>query len=285
MSTNALQKQKFSVALQTDGYQRLISNTLVDPQRRRQFIASITSAVSVNPGLQECDASTILSAAFLGESLNLSPSPQLGQYYLVPFKKNRKVGNDWVADSVRATFVLGYKGYIQLAIRSGLYRNINVTEIKKGELAKWNPLSEEISLIPIDDEVKREAAETIGYYAMLEYINGFVKSMYWSKKKMLQHANRYSPAFSLAGYNKYQTLSDREKSANAYSSFWYKDFDAMAKKTMIRQLISHWGVMSIEMQQAFDGDGTQGNGEPKEPQNENRATLADTPCTISMDDL
>ena len=81
------QQPKFSVAITTKGYQSLISNTLRDPARARRFTASITSAVAVNPALQECDAGTILAGALLGESLNLSPSPQLGQYYLVPFKQ------------------------------------------------------------------------------------------------------------------------------------------------------------------------------------------------------
>ena len=84
------QKPKFSVAITTKGYQSLISNTLRDPARARRFTASITSAVAVNPALQECDAGTILAGALLGESLNLSPSPQLGQYYLVPFKQKAK---------------------------------------------------------------------------------------------------------------------------------------------------------------------------------------------------
>ena len=116
------QKPKFSVAITTKGYQSLISNTLRDPARARRFTASITSAVAVNPALQECDAGTILAGALLGESLNLSPSPQLGQYYLVPFKQKAKydrAGNLIRPEIVTATFVLGYKGYVQLALRSG----------------------------------------------------------------------------------------------------------------------------------------------------------------------
>lgn len=105
------QKPKFSVAITTKGYQSLISNTLRDPARSRRFTASITSAVAVNPALQECDAGTILAGALLGESLNLSPSPQLGQYYLVPFKQKAKYdrNNRLIRpESVTAQFVLGY---------------------------------------------------------------------------------------------------------------------------------------------------------------------------------
>lgn len=225
----------FSVAIQSEGYKNLINNTLGDPKRAAKFVAAITSAVSANPSLQDCDAGTILSAGLLGESLNLSPSPQLGQYYLVPFNDNkngRKV----------AQFQLGYKGYIQLAIRSGQYKKLNVLAIKEGELVKFDPLNEEIEVNLIEDEGEREAAETIGYYAMFEYTNGFKKAMYWSKKKMEAHAIKYSQGYA----------SDVKK-GNKWT-FWSKDFDGMAYKTMLRQLISKWGIMSIEMQLAVDAD-------------------------------
>lgn len=227
----ATNRPKFSVAIQSDMYKNLINQTLGDKERATRFIASISSAVATNQALQECDAGTILSGALLGESLNLSPSPQLGQYYLVPFndsKKGYKV----------AQFQLGYKGYIQLAIRSGQYKKLNVLAIKKGELIKYDPLNEEIEVNLIEDEEERENAETIGYYAMFEYTNGFRKSLYWSKSKMEKHALKYSKGYAThKGY-----------------TFWEKDFDGMAYKTMLRQLISKWGIMSIDMQQAVEKD-------------------------------
>jgi len=224
-------KPKFSVAIQTDGYKKLINNTLGDENRAKRFVASISSAVAINPSLQECEAGSILSGALLGESLNLSPSPQLGQYYLVPFNDNKR-------GTKVAQFQLGYKGYIQLAIRSGYYKKINVLAIKEGELISYDPLNEEIDVKLIEDEEERENAKTIGYYAMFEYTNGFRKTMYWSKKKMEAHALRYSMGYrAKKGY-----------------TFWEKDFDAMGFKTMIRQLISKWGIMSIEMQNAFEKD-------------------------------
>lgn len=242
-------KPKFSVAISTPTYQNLIRNTLADPERAKRFIASITSAVAVNPQLQECETSTIVAGALLGESLNLSPSPQLGQFYLVPFKQKAKYDrnrNLISPECVNAQFVLGYKGYIQLAVRSGMYRKIIVQEIKDGELIGWNPLTEEFDALIIDNEEKRDKTETIGYYAMFEYIDGFKKTMYWSKDKMLVYADKYSPAFSKDAYVK---LINNEIPANEmwkYSSFWYKSFDDMAKKTMIRQLISKWGGMAVE---------------------------------------
>lgn len=188
------------------------------------------------------------------------PFPQLGQYYMVPF-------NDRERGKV-AQFQLGYKGYIQLAIRSGQYKKLNVLAIKDGELIKFDPLNEEIEVRLIEDEEAREAAETIGYYAMFEYTNGFRKAIYWSKKKMLAHADKYSQAFSANGgtvktrygektkvsYSDYVAGNFDPKDAWMYSSFWYKDFDGMAYKTMLRQLISKWGIMSIDMASAIDAD-------------------------------
>lgn len=252
-----IQKVKFSQAIQTPTYQNLIRDTLGDPKRSARFIAAVSSAVAVNKSLQACTASSILTGALLGESLNLSPSPQLGQYYLVPFKikaKHDKATGETVPEHYDAQFVLGYKGYLQLAIRSGYYKKINVIEIKDGELIRYDPLTETIECNLIEDFEQRENAETIGYYAYFEYLNGFEKAIYWSKKKMLSHADKYSAAFSLAAYNRIQKGEVPEQDMWRYSSFWYKDFDGMAKKTLLRQLISKWGVMSLELQSAVEAD-------------------------------
>lgn len=251
--TKQEQKPKFSVVIQQDAYKKLVNNTLGDQKRAQRFIAAVSSAVAVNPALQECEAGSILSGALLGEALNLSPSPQLGQYYLVPYKKKDRDGN---VVSITAQFQLGYKGYLQLAIRSGYYKKINVLAIKEGELQRFDPLNEDIEVTLIDDDEAREAAETIGYYAMFEYQNGFKKAMYWSKKKMMTHADRYSQAFSADSYQKLLAGKIPKNELWRYSSFWYKEFDEMAYKTMLRQLISKWGIMSIELQQAFEKDET-----------------------------
>ena len=242
MSNLVTNKPKFSVAIQSDTYKNLINQTLGDKDRATRFIASISSAVATNADLQQCDAGTILSGALLGESLNLSPSPQLGQYYLVPFntKTGQKDENGLDIYVKKAQFQLGYKGYIQLAIRSGQYKKLNVLAIKRGELVKYDPLTEEIEVNLIEDEEERENAETVGYYAMFEYTNGFRKSLYWSKSKMQKHALKYSKGYA----------------AHKGYTFWEKDFDGMAFKTMLRQLISKWGIMSIDMQQAVEKDMT-----------------------------
>lgn len=253
------QKPKFSVAINTQGYQNLINNTLRDQDRARRFTASITSAVAVNPALQECDAGTILAGALLGESLNLSPSPQLGQYYLVPFKQKAKYdrdGNMIRPETTTATFVLGYKGYIQLALRSGQYKDLDIVVIKQGEYQGKDPETGKARFKFIEDDDERDALPTVGYMAYFEYMNGFRKVLYWSKEKMMNHADTYSPAFSRKGYENLLAGNVKQSEMWKYSSFWYKNFDDMAKKTMLRQLISRWGVMSIDMQTALEHDDT-----------------------------
>ena len=251
---NEKQKKRFSVAITTPTCQKIIRNALQDPNRVRRFVSSITSSVAVNPALHDCDVETILAGALLGESLNLSPSPQLGQYYLVPFNTKVKDKNGEFVTVKKAQFILGYKGYIQLAIRSGQYKKINVMELKEGELESFDPLNEEIKCSLIKDYDIRESAETEGYYAMFQYINGFVKAMYWSKEKMEKYADKNSPAFSLSIYRKIKAGEIPEKEMWRYSSYWYKSFDDMAKKTLLRQLISKWGITSIELQNAIEND-------------------------------
>lgn len=223
------QRLTFSAYLTNDAIKTKINN-IVGGKDGQRFISAIVSAVSNNSTLSECTHQSILSAALLGESLKLSPSPQLGQYYMVAYNDKEK--------GKVAQFQLGYKGYIQLAIRSGQYKKLNVLAIKEGELVRFDPLNEEIEVKLIEDEEEREQATTIGYYAMFEYTNGFKKVMYWSKKKMEAHAMKYSPGYrAKKGY-----------------TFWEKDFDGMAYKTMLRQLISKWGIMSVEMVSAMDAD-------------------------------
>ena len=251
-------KTGLTAYLTQDAVKRQI-NSVVGGKNGTRFISSIVSAVQTTPALQECTNPSILSAALLGEALNLSPSPQLGQFYMVPFDNKKKGVKE-------AQFQLGYKGYIQLAIRSGYYKRLNVMAIKEGELVRYDPLNEEIEVNLIEDDIVREETQTAGYFAMFEYENGFKKTMYWSKQKMLSHADKYSQAFHLnavdsdnqkrqrVSYEDYLKGNYPKSDEWKYSSFWYKDFDGMAMKTMLRQLISKWGIMSIDLQTAVDKD-------------------------------
>lgn len=242
------QKTGMAAYLTQDAVKKQI-NSVVGGKNGTRFISSIVSAVQTTPKLQECSNQSILSAALLGEALNLSPSPQLGQFYMVPFN------NKGVKE---AQFQLGYKGYVQLAVRSGYYKRLNVLAIKEGELVHYDPLNEEIEVNLIEDDMVREETPTAGYYAMFEYENGFRKTMYWSRRKMLAHAEKYSQAFKMNGGGKSLELLESgkipEKEMWKYSSFWFKDFDGMALKTMLRQIISKWGIMSIDLQTALDKD-------------------------------
>lgn len=246
-------KPSFTATIASTSYQKVIHNAISDPKKAERFVTAITSAVVNNPALQECDYSTIITAALQGETLNLLPT--LGQYYLVPFKQKEKrdsKGNIIQPEITKAQFVLGYKGLIQLAIRSGQYKKLNVIEVKEGELFSYDPLNEEVHIKLIEDEEERDNTPTIGYFAMFEYLNGFRKTVYWSKQKMLIHADRYSPAFSKVAMEKLEKGEIPNNELWKYSSFWYKNFDDMAKKTLLRHLISRWGVMSTELQEAFE---------------------------------
>lgn len=234
LQSKAQNKTGLTAYLTNDAVKQQINNVIGGKDGTR-FIASVVSAVQATPALQECTNPSILSAALLGESLKLSPSPQLGHFYMVPFDNKKKGAKE-------AQFQLGYKGYVQLAIRSGYYKKLNVLPIKAGELVRYDPLNEEIEVNLIEDDEARESAETIGFYAFFEYTNGFRKAMYWSKKKMEAHAEKYSQ-----GYR-----SDKKNGTEW--TFWSKDFDAMAMKTMLRQLISKYGIMSIDMQKAYEAD-------------------------------
>ena len=237
----------FSAVISSDSYKKLINNTLRDPNRANRFVASITSAVSANPALQKCDAATIVSSALLGESLNLSPSPVLGQFYMVPYedrKNNRTV----------AQFQIGYKGYIQLAIRSGQYADIDAIEIRAGEYKGRDKLTGKPVFEFIEDDEVRENTTIIGYLAYFELLNGFKKTMYFSHEKMLNHADTYSKAFSRKKYEDLQAGKIPQSEMWKYSSPWYTGFVGMALKTCLRQLLNKFSILSIEMQTAIAND-------------------------------
>lgn len=219
-------------------------------QDSERFVTSLVSAVTTNAALNNCSRESLFNAALLGQALKLSPSPQLGHFYMVPFKD-------------QAQFVLGWKGYIQLAVRSGQYKRINAMPVKAGELQYFDEFNEEIKISQIEDPEEREKAETIGYFAMFELTNGFRKAIYWSRERMERHAVKYSQGYA----------ADKRK-GNSYT-FWSKDFDGMAIKTMIRQLIGKWGIMSIEMVTAYESDGAAIYDDGRKAYPDNREAIAE----------
>lgn len=229
--SRAAARPAFSVAVNTPQMQKLINNTIADPRERGAFVTSLVSAVAQNPSLKDCDPATIVSAALVGKALNLPPSPQLGYFYMVPFEDRRN-------GRKTAQFQLGYKGMIQLAMRSGFYRRLNALPLKAGELKKYDPLEETVEVEIIADDMARAKAETTGYYAFFEYLNGFRKCLYWSKAKVEAHAIQFSQGY---------------KAKKGYT-FWEKSFDDMACKTLLRQLLGKWGLMSTDLQKAFENE-------------------------------
>lgn len=235
------QKQGINSFLQSDAVKHNIMSVVGEKDSQR-FISSVVSAVQSNPQLADCSNSSILSAALLGHSLKLPQSPQLQMFYLVPFNNTKKVkdenGREKEIKVKEAVFQLSYRGYLQLAMRSGQYRKINACDIREGELKSFNPITEEYVFEAITDYEKRKLLPVVGYYAYFEMNNGYRKELYWSKEQMDAHAKRYSMAYR-KGWS---------------SSFWASDFDAMALKTMLRQLISKWGMMSVDMETAYQND-------------------------------
>lgn len=266
-------KLSFPAFVKKDSVVAGIEKTLGSKQKASRFVSSVISAVQTTPALQECEFNSLINAAMLGETLRLPHSPQLGYYYMVPFKKKGKydkVTGETEPDTTVATFVLGYKGMTQLAIRSGMVKRINVSEIKEGELVHYDRLTGEAEFSFIEDDEIRDKKKTVGYYAVIQLDDahgGYTQGLYWTKKKMVGHADQFSPAFSRDGmknkngrgwykvpYADYEAGRVPEGDMWKYSSFWYKDFDGMAKKTMLRQLLSKWAPMTIDLENAMTAD-------------------------------
>lgn len=260
VSTN--NNQGFGQFMATVG-NKLVESTLQDPTRKQQFVANLVTAVANNPTLRECDQISVVSAALQAEALHFPINNSLGYVYLVPF-------NDKKRGCKVAQFQIGYKGYIQLAIRSGQYKSINVVDVKEGELGEYDPLNGQ-KFNWVKDYSKRKTLKTIGYVGQFELVNGFKTQLYISYEEMLDHADTYSQAFSkdattkkvngviynLVSYDDYAAGKYNKNDDWLYSSFWYHSFDEMSKKTVLRRLLSKWGIMSVEMQEAFIKDQTE----------------------------
>lgn len=224
-----------------------INNIVGSEKDGAKFISNIVASVQANPTLKECSNQSILSCALVAHSLNLSANPTLGQIYMIPYN-NKQTGMK------EAQIQLSYKSYIQLAIRSGYYKKINALAIKKGELIKYDPLEEEIEVKLIENEEEREKAPISGFYAMFQYSNGFRKAIYWSNEKMLCHADKYSQSFNRKTMEDILNGKISEKDMWKYSSPWYSKYEDMGIKTVLKQLLSKYGILSIEMQEAIEKD-------------------------------
>lgn len=247
-ATTTLAKSKeptFGQIINSPSMRNTINKTLNDPAKATRFVSTLVAAVSDSSQLAQCDPKSVISSALKGEALGLNLALQ--GFHLLPF------GN-------QCTFIIGYKGYIQLALRTGLYEDLDAMEIREGEYKGKNPRTGQPVLEFIEDDDEREKKPIIGFYAFIQLKDGFFKSIYWSKQKMLEHASRYSAAFNLATYNKYmngEKLTDREQ-RQVNNGPWYDTNGtqvAMGKKTVLRQLLnSGFAPLSIEMQNLMAED-------------------------------
>lgn len=205
-------------------------NDILD-KNASSFMASVVNAVSGNDKLAVCEPSSIMNAAFVAAALKLPIDPNLGFAYIIPYNSKNN-GN-------KAQFQLGWKGYVQLAVRTGLYEKINVSEIYEDELEFYNPITGDLKLTDINgwEERYKTNGKVAGYYALFKLKTGFFKDMFMSHKEVDLHAKKYSQSYK-----------------KGWSSIWSTDFDSMAKKTVLKQLLSKYGIMSVEMQQAFTDD-------------------------------
>lgn len=228
-----------------------------------QFMASIVNVVSASTQLKVCDANSIMAASFVAASFDLPIDSNLGFAALVPYKRTFKdKTGQWIKKDL-AQFQMMYKGFIQLAIRTGQYEKMNCSEVYEDELLSYNPITGECQFVKdFSQTSQREAGDTekiVGYYGWFKLTSGFTKELFMSKKEVENHAKKYSQAYRY-------DLNDKKQ-----SSKWTTDFDAMAKKTVIKMMLSKWGILSVEMQKAivddqkdFDenGEGEYGDNQP-----------------------
>lgn len=202
-------------------------------EKSDSFMGSLMTLVGGDNYLSQAEPMTIIASALKAATMDLPIDKNLGYAYVVPFNRSEKVGNKWVKHN-DAQFILGYKGYIQLAQRSGQYKALNALAIYDGQLIDWNPLTEEFTF----DYKAKVSDEVIGYVGFFELLNGFKKTVYWTKQEIESHRIKNSKAY------------DKEKLSGA----WVDNYDSMAIKTVLRNMLSKWGLLSVEMQSAITSD-------------------------------
>lgn len=215
--------------LATEAIKKQMKSLLGD--KTGHFMMAIVGVVEGTPQLQDCEPQSIINSAIASATLDLPIEKNLGYAYIVPYKD-------------KAQFQIGYKGYIQLALRSGQYKYINSIEIKEGELESYNLLTGEFNFKFIEDINQRLEAKTIGYASYIEFTNGFRNTLYMTKEQVLDHAEKYSQSYG----------TDLKKGYS--NSNWSKNFDAMALKTVLKLNLSKFGALSVSVQKALQIDGS-----------------------------
>lgn len=218
--------------LDSEGYRKRFNELL--GARTPQFVSSIVSLVNADQNLQKAFYEapiTVVQSALKAATFNLPIDPNLGYAYIVPFNNRVKDQDGREHKRMEATFIIGYKGMNQLALRTGVYKTINVIDVREGELKSYNRLTEEIELEFVEDDEERDARPIIGWVGYYRLINGTEKTIYMTRKQIEQHERRH-------------------RKGQYMGKGWREDFDSMAMKTVFRRLIGKWGLMSIDYQRA-----------------------------------
>lgn len=246
MSTN-----KPAISLQAYLRSGAVQKTIADSiggDNAGNFTTSLLSVVNTNPVLQDCPPESVIKAAITAAAMKLPIDPNLGFAYIIPYNNKKKVKKTiqkpdgssfetttetWVTE---AQFQLGYKGFIQLAQRSGQFQRINATDVREGEYQGIDRRSGELNIVWEEDDAKREKSKVIGYLGYFRLLNGFEKELYMSVDELNKHGKKYSKSFA-KGYG-----------------LWKDQFDVMAKKTVLKLLISKYGALSTSLQEAIKAD-------------------------------
>lgn len=202
-------------------------------EKSDSFMGSLMTLVGGDNYLSQAEPMTIIASALKAATMDLPIDKNLGYAYIVPFNRYEKQGQKWITHN-EAQFILGYKGYIQLAQRSGQYKALNAIEVYDGQLIDWNPLTEQFTF----DYKARNSDKVIGYVAFFELLNGFKKTVFWTKQEIENHRIKHSKA----------------KDKQSLTGAWADNYDAMAIKTVLRNMLSKWGILSVEMQSAITSD-------------------------------
>lgn len=204
-----------------------------------QFMTSVLTLKNSNKLLADCDPIKLYNCCLMAAALKLPFNQNLGQAYIIPFKGEPQLQ-------------IGYKGFIQLAQRSGQFRRINCSDVRQGELKKRNRLTGEIEFEWLED-AEHDQAEIIGYVAYFELLNGYQQTLYMSKAEVESHAKRYSQTYK-QGFG-----------------VWKDNFDAMAKKTVLKRILNQYAPLSVDMQKAMEYD--QADADGRYPDNSNKVEI------------
>lgn len=248
---NQIQKKPVDVLkgiLNAPSVQEQFTNALAES--KDLFVASIIDLYNGDKNLQKCDAKAIVCEALKAAVLRLPVNKALGFSYIVVYNTNTKQPDGRWLKIPTPTFLLGYKGYIQLAQRTGCYETINADVVYDGQLVSKDLLSGEIVL----DDSKKKSDKVIGYFAYFKRLNGFRKTLFMSVDDMASYAKRYSPSVGRDTTKEQLLQIANSQHTTSKSVGWEGNFTDMALKTCIRRLLSKYGYLSIEMQSAMIGE-------------------------------